>query len=151
MLDQFNMTDCNPSLLPWSKGAEFTFYEGSTDLQHDVPYNSLVGSLLWASVCTRPDISDVVSCLCRYVAHPKLCYWTAAKRVLHYLKGTSHVDISVHHHSQPLHYSAFVDSTLGSEPASSVFVSGKILCIGPVGATDSPSVGAAPISWRSAL
>jgi hypothetical protein len=92
-----------------------------------------------------------VSCLCRYVSRPKTCHWTAAKRVLRYLKGSSFSGIVFSHHSSPTECSAFVDSTWGSGPASVVSVSGQLVCLGPVGAPHTPSVGAAPISWRSAL
>ena len=35
-----------------------------------VPYFSLVGSLMYAQVCTRPDIAFVVSVLGRYLSDP---------------------------------------------------------------------------------
>jgi hypothetical protein len=151
MLTEFNMIDSNPSLLPWSLGAELTFHDGDDALSFDIPYNSLVGSLLWTAVCTRPDIFAAVPCLCHYVSRPKTCHWTAAKRVMRYLKGSSFTCIVFSHHSEPIECSAFVDSTWGSDPASVVSVSGQIVCLGPVGATHTPSVGAAPISWRFAL
>jgi hypothetical protein len=54
-----------------------------------VPYQSLIGSLLYASVITRPDITMVVSHLSRYVSDPSQSHWEQAKRVLRYLKGTT--------------------------------------------------------------
>ena len=35
-----------------------------------VPYASLVGSLMYAMVCTRPDISQAVSMVSRYMHNP---------------------------------------------------------------------------------
>jgi hypothetical protein len=151
MLTEFNMTDSNPSLLPWSPGAELTFHDGDDAFGPDIPYSSLVGSLLWTAVCTRPDIAAAVSCLCRYVSRPKTCHWTPAKRVLRYLKGSSFSGIVFSHHSSPIECSAFVDSTWGSDPASVVSVSGQLVCLGPVGAPHTPSVGDAPTFWRFAL
>jgi hypothetical protein len=52
-----------------------------------IPYASIVGSLMYAQVCTRPDISYAVSVLGRYLNDPGLSQWTAAKKVLRYLKG----------------------------------------------------------------
>jgi hypothetical protein len=75
----------------------------------------------------------------------------AAKRVLRYLKGSSFTYIVFSHHSEPIECTAFVDSTWGSDPDSLVFVTGHIVCLGILGATHSPFVGAAPMSWRSAL
>ena len=35
-----------------------------------VPYASVVGSLMYGMVCTRPDISQVVGVLCQFMANP---------------------------------------------------------------------------------
>ncbi|KAL5553642.1 hypothetical protein UlMin_041043 [Ulmus minor] len=53
-----------------------------------VPYSSMVGSLMYAQVCTRPDIAFVVSVLGRYLSDPGTSHWQAAKKVLRYLQGT---------------------------------------------------------------
>jgi hypothetical protein len=138
MLTEFNMIDSNPSLLPWSPGAEFTFHDYDDARSLDIPYISLAGSLLWTAVCTRPDISAAVSCLCRYVSRSKTCHWTAAKRVMRYLKGSSFTGIVFRHYLEPIECSAFVDSTWGSDPASAASVNGQIVCLGPVGLLTHP-------------
>ena len=51
-------------------------------------YQSAIGSLMYLSVSTRPDISYAVGNLTRYSSKPTKEHWTAMKRVLHYLKGT---------------------------------------------------------------
>ncbi|XP_042988660.1 secreted RxLR effector protein 161-like [Carya illinoinensis] len=53
-----------------------------------IPYSSVVGSLMYAQVCTRPDIAYVVGVLGRYLSNPGLAHWKAAKKVLRYLQGT---------------------------------------------------------------
>lgn len=35
-----------------------------------IPYSSVVGSLMYAQVCTRPDIAFVVGMLGRYLSNP---------------------------------------------------------------------------------
>ncbi|OWY97396.1 polyprotein [Phytophthora megakarya] len=47
-----------------------------------------IGSLLWLSNCTRPDITMPVNYLARFVASPTTAHWTAVKRVLRYLHGS---------------------------------------------------------------
>ena len=51
-------------------------------------YQSVIGSLMYLSVSTRPDISFAVGNLARYSSHPTSTHWKALKRVLRYLKGT---------------------------------------------------------------
>ena len=54
----------------------------------NIPYASLVGSLMYAQTYTRPDISFAVGMLGRYQSNPGLFHWRAAKKVLRYLQGT---------------------------------------------------------------
>ncbi|XP_057958549.1 secreted RxLR effector protein 161-like [Malania oleifera] len=53
----------------------------------DVPYASVVGSLMYAQTCTRPNISFAVGMLRRYQSNPGMIHWKAAKKVLRYLQG----------------------------------------------------------------
>jgi hypothetical protein len=54
-----------------------------------VPYASAVGSLMYAMVCTRPDIAHAVGVLSRYMSKPGKEHWTTVKRVFRYLRGTA--------------------------------------------------------------
>jgi hypothetical protein len=54
-----------------------------------VPYVSVVGSLMYAMVCTRPEISNGVGVLSRYMSKPAKEHWTTIKRVFRYLSGTT--------------------------------------------------------------
>eukprot|EP00253_Pinus_taeda_P010519 PITA_10519 len=47
-----------------------------------VPYASAVGSLMYAMVCTRPDIAHAVRVLSKFMSKPGKEHWTAVKRVL---------------------------------------------------------------------
>ncbi|XP_074282695.1 secreted RxLR effector protein 161-like [Silene latifolia] len=53
----------------------------------NVPYASAVGSIMYAQVCTRPDIAYAVGVLGRYQSNPGSDHWKAAKKVLRYLQG----------------------------------------------------------------
>ena len=55
---------------------------------------SIVGSLTWLSMSTRPDLSTVTNMLAKYVTTPSAGHITAAKRVLRYIKGTKHKGIT---------------------------------------------------------
>ncbi|XP_075107072.1 secreted RxLR effector protein 161-like [Nicotiana tabacum] len=53
-----------------------------------IPYSSIIGSLMYAQTCKRPDISFAVGMLGRYQSNPGGDHWKVAKNVLRYLKGT---------------------------------------------------------------
>lgn len=53
-----------------------------------IPYASIVGSLMYAQICMRSDISFAVEMLSRYQDNPGMSHWKAANRVLRYLQGT---------------------------------------------------------------
>jgi hypothetical protein len=57
-------------------------------------YGSLIGSLLYLAVCTRPDIAQAVGALSRHTAHPTTVHWQAAKGIVRYLAGTSDLGIT---------------------------------------------------------
>ena len=53
-----------------------------------VPYASAVGSLMYAMLCTRPDIYFVVGMVSRYQSNPGPEHWIAIKHILKYLRRT---------------------------------------------------------------
>ena len=56
-------------------------------------YQSLVRSLLYATIATRPDIAQTVGVVSKYNSNPSQLHLTAAKRILRYLKGTTELAI----------------------------------------------------------
>jgi hypothetical protein len=93
VLERFRMNDYSPSVAPIVKGDRFNLNQCSkNDLEREqmknIPYASAVGSLMYAQVCTRPDIAFTVGILGRYQSDPGLDHWRAAKKVMRYLQGT---------------------------------------------------------------
>ena len=56
-----------------------------------VPYASVVGSLMYAMVCTRPDITFVMGTVRRYMSNLGQEHWATIEWILGYLKDTSKV------------------------------------------------------------
>jgi hypothetical protein len=54
-----------------------------------VTYASVVGCLMYAMICTRPDIAHAVGVLSRYMSKLGKENWTTVKRVFRYLRGTT--------------------------------------------------------------
>ncbi|KAD4180551.1 hypothetical protein E3N88_29142 [Mikania micrantha] len=59
-----------------------------------VPYASAVGSLMYAMVCTRPDIAYAIGVVSRFLSNPGKKHWEAVKWILRYLRGTSKLGLS---------------------------------------------------------
>jgi hypothetical protein len=53
-----------------------------------VPYASTIGSIMYAMLCTRPDVSNTLSFKSRYQSDPGVEHWTAVKNILKYLNRT---------------------------------------------------------------
>ena len=49
------------------------------------PFRELVGSLMWLSISTCPDISNTVPAVARYCTAPRAIQWKAALGILEYI------------------------------------------------------------------
>ena len=87
VLGKFGMGDYKPFNTPIAKGDKLSKDQcPKNDLERsamkDVPYASVVGSLMYAQVCTRPNLSFVVSILGRFLSNPVHVHWLATKRIM---------------------------------------------------------------------
>ena len=53
-----------------------------------IPYTSTIGSIIYAMLCMRHDISHALSITSRYQANPSEKHWMAIKNILKYLRRT---------------------------------------------------------------
>ena len=53
-----------------------------------IPFASAVGSLMYAMLCTKPDICYAVGIVSRYQSDPGEEHWIAMKHILKYLRRT---------------------------------------------------------------
>ena len=93
VLIRYGMQNCTPGDTPVSRGDKFSLQqcprlELEIKEMEQFPYASAVGSLMYAQVCTRPDITFIVGMLGRYVSNPGPSHWKAVKRVMRYLQRT---------------------------------------------------------------
>jgi transposase InsO family protein len=87
LVAKYGMTACKAKSTPLAVGVDLISEEPNLDTeQHN--YAELIGSLLYLSVCTRPDIAQSVGALARFMSKPSTSHWTAATGVLRYLSGT---------------------------------------------------------------
>jgi len=92
ILDTFRMKDCSPVVDPIVKGDRFNLNQcPKNDFEREqtknIPYASLVGSLMYAQVCIRLNIAFAVGMLRRYESNLGIDHWRVAKKVMRYLQG----------------------------------------------------------------
>lgn len=87
ILDRFGMQDCKSRETPCEPKLMYT--ENAEKMQEPRKYREAVGSLIYLSTCTRPDISFVVSKLSQHFSDPSIEHWNTVKHVFRYLKGTT--------------------------------------------------------------
>ena len=143
VLKRFGMQDCKPGDTPVSKGDKFSLSQcPKNDFEakemQKIPYASAVGSLMYAQVCTRPDVAYIVGMLGRYLSNPGLDHWKAAKRVMQYLQRTKDYMLT-YRKSDQLEIIGYSDSDFAGCQDSRRSTSGYIYLL----------AGGA-ISWKSA-
>lgn len=101
-------------------------------------YLSIIGSMSYLAVGTRPDLCFAVNFLARYAANPQTEHWNAVKHLLQYLRRTQHAELDIfpsHPGGQPS-LETFVDANWGGKFARSTYGHITQLC-------------GVPISWVS--
>jgi len=82
------MEDAKPATTPVNTSVKLTKADEDCETFDQGLYQSAVGSLLYLSTWTRPDITYAVSNVAKFCANPTKEHWTAVKRILRYLNGT---------------------------------------------------------------
>ena len=53
-----------------------------------VSYASIVGSIMYAMICTKSDVAYSLGVVCRYQFDPRENHWKVVKAILKYLRNT---------------------------------------------------------------
>jgi len=94
ILRHFNMEDYKPISTPLPINFKLSSSMSPTNEAERmemsrVLYASAVKSLMFALICTRPDIAQAVTTVSRYMENLGREHWNTIKRILRYIKGTS--------------------------------------------------------------
>jgi hypothetical protein len=116
VLDRFGMADANPHPTPLPAGADAHLVKNTAqatqaDIKH---YQSLIGSLLYVQIGTRPDISFAVSRLAQYAANPSPQHLHLATYFLSYLLGTVNMRLC-YNGANGIGLHGYSDSSLGDQ------------------------------------
>ncbi|GJX98294.1 zinc finger, CCHC-type containing protein [Tanacetum coccineum] len=78
VLKKFNYFDCTPVSTPMDTSEKLMPNNGQAVSQ--LEYSRVIGCLMYAMTCTRPDIAFVVGKLSRYTSNPGTQHWQAIQR-----------------------------------------------------------------------
>lgn len=84
------MEDCKPVKTPSDTNQRLSvqMVNEVNSLVGKVPYQEAVGSLLYLTQATRPDIAFAVNDVSRFNGNHSEAHWNAVKRIFRYLRGT---------------------------------------------------------------
>jgi Reverse transcriptase (RNA-dependent DNA polymerase)/Integrase core domain/GAG-pre-integrase domain len=93
ILRRYGFDDLKPVSTPMDPNTRLTSAQSPSTTEEfaamrNVPYHEAVGSLMYATLGTRPDICFAVQTVSRFNSKPGLAHWEAVKRIFRYLKGT---------------------------------------------------------------
>ncbi|CAA0816208.1 Uncharacterized mitochondrial protein AtMg00810 [Striga hermonthica] len=94
VLQRFGMNEAKPVSTPLANHFKLSVdqcpkSDKETQDMVEIPYASVVGCLMYAMVCTRPDLAHAVGQVCKYMSRPGKQHWEAVKWIFRYLKGTA--------------------------------------------------------------
>lgn len=139
-LDRFGMAGCAPASTPMDLNVRLVKEPEDADLSEmkDVPYQAAIGTLMYAALGTRPDISYAVQTLSQFSSRPGPAHWTAVKRVFRYLKGSLDYGITYGRKGEPrtqayyknFRLEGYTDADWGANPVDRRSISGYTFLIG---------------------
>ena len=94
ILEKEKMENANAVSTPLDPNVKLEPQEPQDATTINSNYALLTGSLMYAAIGTRPDIAYAVNKLCSFNNNPGMIHWSAAKRVLRYLKGSKDIGIT---------------------------------------------------------
>jgi Reverse transcriptase (RNA-dependent DNA polymerase)/GAG-pre-integrase domain len=109
-------------------------YEAEPEFKRQ--YQSLVGTLMYAMLGSRPDIAFAVSCVSRYASNPTHDHMEAVRRIFLYLQGTINYELTFQGDLRSLQ--GYSDSDWAGDSATSRSTAGFIF-----------NIGSGAISWSS--
>ena len=141
VLEWFSMQNSKKGLLPFSHGVPLfddqrPKIQEEENMMRQVPYALAVGSLMYAILCSRPNICYLVGMVIQYQSKPGPKHWQVVKHILKYLRRTR--DYMLVYRCEDLIPIGYTDSDFQSDLDFRKFTSGCVF-----------TLRGGAISWRS--
>lgn len=149
IITRFGFTNANPLSLPMQKGLKPTAGSDKDKSVDETSYRSMIGSLLYLGLTTRPDITYAVCALARYVSNPKKMHLTVVKRIIKYVLRTRDYGLLIRRRVYPsgsndspylVQLARHTDASFNDDPDTSRSTLVYVICI-----------NGNPIAWKSKL
>ena len=142
VLKKFRMENSKKGFLPMLQGKVLSKTQSPVtaedrEIMNNVPYASAIGSIMYAMLCTRPDVCHAVSLTSRYQSDPGVEHWSAVKNILKYLNRTKHMFL-VYGGDPELVVRSYVDASWDTDPDDSKSQSGYVFIL-----------NGGAVSWKS--
>jgi hypothetical protein len=150
VLERFSMENAKPVSTPLANHFHLSTSQcpktvEETEDMSKVPYASAVGCLMYAMVCTRPDLAHAVSTVSKYMAskymaNPGKQHWNAVKWIFRYLKGTTDYGITFVRQKSNLSVVGYVDADYAGDLDDKRSTTGYVF-----------TLAGGPICWKSMI
>ncbi|MCQ7222035.1 DDE-type integrase/transposase/recombinase [Salmonella enterica] len=142
VLLRFAMQNSKKGFLPMSHGVSLSKTQSPSSREErermdQIPYASAIGSIMYAMLCTRPDVSYALSMTSRYQSDPGECHWIAVKNVLKYLRRTKEYFL-IYGGEEELAVKGYSDASFQTDQDDYRSQSGFVFCL-----------NGGAVSWKS--
>jgi hypothetical protein len=141
ILDRFGFTNLLPARTPMREGLALQPHTGEVNPQLKRRYQSMIGSLLYLSNSTRPDICFAVNMCARFTANPTQAHIDAVTQIFAYVKDTTDVGLRYERPTSEgytTEITGWVDADFAGDPETRRSTTGYIFMLAN-----------APIAWAS--
>src|SRR3954454_11984294 len=142
VLKRFKMEDSKKGMLPVTPGTHLSknhcpMTNDEFEFMSKVPYASAIGSIMYAMICTRPDVSYALSSTSRFQSDPGKEHWKAVKMILKYLRRTKDMFL-VYGGDKELVVKGYTDASFNTDPDDFKSQSGYVF-----------TLNGGALSWKS--
>ena len=133
VLKKFKMDQAKKGFLPMLQGVKLSRTQGPTTAEDRekmkvIPYASAIGSIMYAMLCTRPDVCLAISLAGRYQSNLGVDHWTAVKIILKYLKRTKDMFL-VYGGDTKIVLNDYIDASFDIDPNDSKSQTGYVFIL----------------------
>lgn len=124
-MKKYNFHDYKHVATPFDSSVHLFPVESENDVINQKEYTSIIGSVIYVTDFTRPDIAYVVGVLSRFTSKPTIEHWHAVTRVMRYLIGCS-----LFYKNYPAILEGFCDADWNTLSGDSCSTTGYVFILG---------------------